>query len=205
MTTRATLRTAISRDIRDESFLTFTTAQVNDLIDGGIAEVSLVYPLPMVEIVSPVAGVYYYPIRCETVFRAEVYRDDTYYADLPQADGPSQSGWDMHAGNLFFPVATIDALVPETDTIRVWGYGPRARPDDDTDVLELDTRAEFAVRAHARATAYRLLLSDRTLFKQWQIVSKNTDVSVNQLLTMVNEASSEWSSIRNRIRSLRRQ
>lgn len=204
MATRATLRTAVSRDIRDTAFKTFSTDAVNDLIDMGINEVSLVYPLQMVEVIAPTASVYHYAVRCETAFRVEVYRDDAYYADIAQADGPSQSGWDLHAGTLFLPRGVLDSLVPDTDAIRVWGYGPRARPDADDDVLELDTRAEMGVRAYARVMATQALINDRALFAQWQAVSKNTDISINQLITQASQFSREWDRIRNHMRTVRR-
>lgn len=204
MTTRAQLRTAVSRDIRDVTFKTFGTDQVNDLIDMGINEVGLVYPLQMVEVVTPTASIYHYAVRCETAFRVEVYRDDAYYVDLDQADGSSQSGWDLHAGTLFLPKGIVDSLDPNTDAIRVWGYGPRARPDADDDVLELDTRAEMGVRAYARLMAYQSLISDRALYGQWQVVSKNTDVSINQLITQASQFSRDWDRIRNHMRTVRR-
>lgn len=204
MTTRLQLRDRIARDIRDPAYGTFTSAQVDDLMEDGIAEVSLVYPLQIVEIVAPLAGIYYYAVRSEHTFRVEVYRDDEFYREVDQADGPSQSGYDLHASTIFIPKTVIDNLDPDTDDIRIWGYTNRKRPTADGEVLELDDRAEFAVRAYAQWKAYQLLANDRTLFKQWQAQTKNTDISVNQVLTTAQTYSREWDRKRNHLRTVRR-
>ena len=201
---KATLRASIANDLRDPTMETFSSDQINGFMEDGIVEVSLVYPLQLVEIITPVAGNYYYPIRCEQVFRAEVYENDSYFKTLPMNDGVSQSGIDFHAGVAWVPKAMLDVLDPERDDIRLWGYAMRKRPTTDNEVLELDDRAEFAVRAYAKHAAYQALINDRSLFAQWQVASKNTDITVNQLLQMAANYGREWERKRSNIRIVRR-
>jgi len=114
------------------------------------------------------------------------------------------NGWELFAGSLRFPRTVDSGLVPATDVFRVWGYGTRAQLLNDNDIAELDTTAEWAVRAYARATAFALLHADRALFKQWQAASQNSDVSMNQLNALSALYTSEWDHQQKRLRRLRR-
>ena len=95
-------------------------------------------------------------------------------------------------------------LTSDTDSLNLWGYAPRARLVDDEQVTELDMDGEYAVRAYARWAAFQFMLADRSVYKQWQGASQNTDISVNQLEQLVTIYSREWEQSRNRLRMLRR-
>lgn len=164
----------------------------------------MVAPLEIVEIVAPVAATYYYPVRCTSVFRAEVFRDDAFWKSIPVADDGSQSGYDLHANTIWFPKGLIDSMDVALEDIRLWGYAPRLIPTSDSDVLELDALTMFAVRAYAKWQGNLMLASDRSLFDQWQVQTKNTDVSINQIVQMSTSAERAWERARNRVRIIRR-
>lgn len=206
MGTLLELREAVAGDIRDPNFATFTTGEVDDFINAGQADVNRAYPLQAFEVLQAVADDTEYATTLASVFRVDILRDDIYWRDLPQADGvAAQSGWEHHAGLFLVPRSIAVALEPTRDSYNLWGYRYRARLETDEQVTELDTDAEFAVRAYARWAAYQTMLADRTVFKQWQGVSQNTDISVNQLEQLVGIYSREWEQARNRLRMLRRQ
>ena len=198
------LRTSVSRDLRDTNNRTFLTSYVDDLINAGIEEVGRLYPIEVVDQITPVASTYAYATDCDTAFRLEQWRSGRLLSVLPQADEDSQSGWDLFAGMLRVPVGFIDAMVPATDRMDLWGYGRRTQLVNPSDVSDLDSSAEWGVRRYARAQAFNLMNNDRAMYKQWQGQSNNTDVSPNQLNQMVSLYASEWDRTRNYLRRLRR-
>jgi hypothetical protein len=208
MTTLAELRTAVGRDLRDPDLRTFLAATVDDLINAGIEEVSRVYPVEKVVSVTPVADTYEYDLSGESfinIFRVEHLRSDLFYSLVTPSDGDDQiNGWEFFGGSLYFPRVSTANLVPATDEFRVWGYATRARLTDDAQVAELDETGEWAVRAYAKSSAFQLMHADRAIYKAWQAMSQNSDVSPNQLSQMVALYTSEWDRQRNHLRRLRR-
>jgi len=205
MTTRAELRVKVSRDLRDPTNTTFSTAEVDDLVNAGIEEVSRVYPREVLEVVAPVAATYSYVIGATQAFRLEVFRSGVFYATLQPNEGEdTQTGWEIWDGSLRLPKHVIDLMVPATDSMRLWGYAPRAQLTTDAQVAQLDDAAEWGVRRYCRAIGFALMHADRAKFKQWQAASQNTDTSNNQLLQMVSLYTSEWDRTRNYLRRLRR-
>jgi hypothetical protein len=206
MTTLAALRTAVATDIRDPNFATFNPTQINALINEGVNEINRFYPKEVLHDIVPVASTYSYTTTAAQAFRVELYRNSIFARSIPQnADEESaQGGWELWAGSLMLPKTTVDAMVPATDFIRVWGYGTRAQLAADAQVLDADTDGEWAVRLYARWQAYTLLNAERALFKQWQAISQNTDISATQLQTDVSLFAQEWDRHRNQLRRLRR-
>lgn len=208
MATLAELRASVARDLRDTSMRTFISAVIDDLINAGVEEVSRVYPLEKVVVVTPVANTYDYDLsayRFLQIFRVEQQRSDLFHATMPQSDHEDENnGWEFFAGFLRFPRRAWVGLTVATDSFRVWGYSTRARLLTDAQVAELDDAAEWAVRAFAKAEAFGLMQSDRALYKQWQAMSQNTDLSPNQINQMVALSSGEWNRQRNHLRRLRR-
>lgn len=205
MTTLLELRTAVASDIRDPNFATFTTDQVDDFINGGQADINRAYPLQVFEDIQYVDGQAAYPTTLSTVFRVEVYRNDKYFSILAESSGiEAQDGWDVHAGILILRGDLLTLLDEDTDAFKLWGYRDRARLVTDSQVTELDMDAEYAVRTFSRWAAFQFMLGDRSVYKQWQGTSQNSDISVNQLEQLVTIYSHEWEQTRNRLRTLRR-
>jgi hypothetical protein len=205
MGTLLELRTAVASDIRDPNFSTFTTDQVDDFINGGQADINRSYPLQVFEDIPYVSGQARYPTTLSTIFRVEVFRDDVFYALLAESSGiEAQDGWDVHAGILVLRGDLLRSLDEDTDVFNLWGYRDRARLVADNQVTELDMDGEYAVRTFSRWAAFQFMLGDRSVYKQWQGASQNSDISVNQLEQLVTIYSREWEQTRNRLRTLRR-
>lgn len=204
MTTLAELRTMVARDIRDPLFATFTTTQVDDFINGGMSEVSRVYPREVIEDVTPVVDQFAYTTEARHPFRVEFYRDTVFQSVLPpNEDESSQGGWEWFADQLHLPQSHVNQTTVD-DFWRVWGYGNRAQLTSDAQVADLDDAGEWAVRAYSRWMAYQTMAAERSLFKQWQAQSQNTDISPTQLQNMVLTYAQEWDRQRNQLRRLRR-
>ena len=200
-----TLKSSVATDIRDPNFAVFTEPVIGDFVNQGMSEVGRVYPLEVVDDVTPVADQYEYTIEPKTAFRVDWYRNNRFWKTIePNEDVSSQGGWELFAGKLRIPEGILNQASPDTDFLRVWGYRGRARLLTDGQVAELDDDAEWALRAFARWRAFDAMGSERSLFKQWQAMSGNTDVSWNQLLTSVNLYFGEWKRQRDRLRLLRR-
>jgi hypothetical protein len=194
----------VARDIRDPLLSTFSEDQVNDFINGGMNEVNRVYPKEVIEDVTPVEDQYAYSTAARNPFRVEFYRDNRLWKYLPHnEDESSGGGWDWFAEQLHLPSSHVDQVAPG-DFWRVWGYGSRAQLEDDEQVADVDVDGEWGIRMYARWMAYQTMTQERSLFKQWQAQSQNTDISETQLQQLVMTYAQEWDRARNQLRRLRR-
>lgn len=203
--TQEVLRAAISRDLHDPENRAFSTTEVNDLINGGIAELNRLVPKESRADVVLVADTYTYDLTdtIDDVFRVELWRPDFAYQTLPRHDGSEMlSGWDYFSGILYLPRGIF--FDTDQDTLTVWGYAERDPLLDDAEVLDADLDGEYVIRAFAQFTCFQRLLMSRALFQQWQTDANNTDVSATQLLGMAATYANEWRSLRSRVRRLRR-
>jgi len=202
--TRLTLQAAISRDIHDASNKTFSTNEVNDLINMGIAELNQLQPVEYLDDVALTADIFTYTLdtRVDQVIRVELWRDSVFYRQLPAKDGNSLSGWDFFGLTLLLPTNTV--FDDSTDQLRVYGYRGRDPLTDDADVAEIDLEGETLIRAYAQFAVFERLISSRSLFQQWQTNSNNTDVSPTQLWNFANLYASVWRDMRMRMKRLRR-
>jgi hypothetical protein len=205
---RATLRASVARDLRDPDLKTFTSNEVNDLINLAIVEVARVYPKEDVRELA-VASDKQRQFACDaqSIFRVEVIKDAKVYLAVPHNDSPehSEAGWDLHAGILWIPTYTANGLTVEgSPTVRVWGYWTRELMTADASLLDGDAEVEFGVRAYAVMSGYQRLQNDRLLFQQWLTNTGNTDVSPNQLAQTADLYAARWADQRNRMRKVQR-
>ena len=122
MTTLAELRIQVANDIRDPLMATFPAPQIDALINAGMNEVSRVYPKETIESVTPLAGTYTYAVEADAVFRVELQRNGVFQRYIPEnEDVSSQGGWEFWANMLRLPAPTVDAMIPDTDSLDVWG------------------------------------------------------------------------------------
>ena len=204
----STLRTAVARDLRDPDLKTFTETELNDLINLGVVEVGRVYSKQDVqELAVEDDGQQIYPTDAIALFRVELIKDSVVYAGVPANahETTGEGGWDLHGGDLYIPrTFTAHLKAEESPTVRIWGYWPRELFAEDTDVLDGDAEAEFAVRTVATLNGYQRLQNDRLLFQQWLTNTGNTDVSPNQLAQTADLYQSQWREMRNRLRNIQR-
>jgi hypothetical protein len=210
---RADLRNALARDLRDPDLKTFTDLELNDLINQALVEVGRVYPKQEVQELAVAAdGQEQYPCDAKALFRVEVIVAGQVVRGIAQNNHAlhGQNGWDLHGGTLFLPLHVRGTLkIAESPTIRVWGYWARevmqgADPLDDEQLADTDAEAEFGVRTYASLMGYQRLQNDRLLFQQWLTNTGNSDVSPNQLAQTADMYMSQWREMRQRLRAIQR-
>lgn len=206
---RDVLRTALARDLRDPDLETFTSDELNDLLNHAIVEVSRVYPKEETRsLVTEQDEQNQFAIDAITIFRVELLDEEgVVKVGVPPStlQVTYEDGYDLHGGILFLPTYVAQNLrFEDGQTIRVWGYFPRELFEDDTAAFDGDAEAEWAVRTYANLEGYQRLQNDRLLFQQWLTNTGNTDVSPNQLAQTADMYRSQWRETRNRIRSLQR-
>jgi hypothetical protein len=203
--TRALLRQSISRDVQDPNNRTFTSDEINDLINEAIVELNRLRPKEYVGDIALTDGVYSYSLADDlvrAVFKVEVWRDGAFYHSPAEIEGDATTGWDFFAGSLYIPAWSF--LNADTDVIRVWGYSDREGLILDIDVLDAHMEGEQIIRAYAKNTIFQRLATDRALFGQWQTQSNNSDVSATQLLGMSQVFGQRWRELERKARMLRR-
>jgi hypothetical protein len=187
--------------------MTFTTQEVDDLLNYGMVEVTRVYPKERIDVLNvTVDGQSAYIPGAESIFRVEVMEEGKPPRGIPQNSQPddAQGGWDFHAGSLYLPYGVTVSLVAGIHTIRIWGYWQRELMYGDNDVMDGDAETEYAVRTVATLNGYQRLQNDRLLFQQWLTNTGNTDVSPNQLAQTADLYQSQWREMRMRLRTLQR-
>jgi hypothetical protein len=205
MATLADLRTRLARDLKDTSNATFSTTELDDLINQGIDSLGDVYPKEIVQTIGTVSsGVFTYALGdFNHIYRIDVYTSSgDYRATLPSGwgDGPN-SGWEQHAGVLYLPPSWP---LSDGDTLRAFGYGRYIQLAASTATTDLDTSGAAAVLVFASAEAFARLMSDRAKFQQWQAEAGNTDVTLLQLGSLVSQARGRWREEQRRLRRLRK-
>jgi hypothetical protein len=202
--TLSDLRTYVARDLRDTSNQTWSTAELDDLINMGIDELASFYPKEIVSNFATVsAGVVSYAASSYTnIYRIDQYSGTSYMGTLAHGigDGPD-SGWELHAGVLWLPPTFT---IPTGYLLRGFGYGGYVQLSASTQTTDLDTSGVWAVRVFAQVEGFSHLLADRAKFKQWQIDPQNTDVSLLQMSQLYQGALGRWAREVRRLRKVRK-
>lgn len=206
------LANALAGDLRDPSGKTFAVSDLARFLNDGIVEVNRIYPLEVTDSITCVQEQTDYPTRFTSIYRVEVWDDATILAILPFNDGDnSYAGWELHGLTLAIPPSVVEEamLTQYTSlTLKVTGYARRQKIDpigSPSVATELDSEAETACRWFAAYRGFMSLMSDRSLYGQWQSQSNNTDVSMTQLMTLVTTASQQWERHKAGLKTLRRQ
>jgi len=201
---------ALAEDLRDANKKTFDDTNLTQYINDGIVEVNRVYPLQVIDTVSLVEGTSAYDTRFSSAYRVEVWDGTDFLMLIPHNDSNwSQAGWDLMGTVLHIPASVVSAQMfaaYTSLTLHVSGYARRQLLSLSTPstASELDSEAALAVRWFAQYRAFMALMSDRTLYKQWQGQSNNTDTSMPMLMNAVSTASQMWERQRRRLVTYRR-
>jgi len=205
------LKATLASELRDPGHNTFSEDHLTQFINDGIVEVNRVYPLHLTDDILLVQDQFLYDTRFTTAYRCEMWDGATFVGVIPYNDGDSvYGGYDLHGTTLSVPpvLATETVFTTYADpALKLTGYARRQlipSDDDGTFQTELDGEAALAVRWFAQYRAFTMLLSDRSLFKQWQSESNNSDVSMPMLLNLWQVARSEWERHEASMRTLRR-
>lgn len=205
-TTLSDLRTQVSRDLRDTGNATWSTAELDDLINQGIDKVADLYPKEVQDytvIVSSGVASYTLPTTFTRVYRIDIYSSSNLYQSTLLSgigEGPN-TGWEVHAGLLWLPP---DWLPDANDKLRIFGYGRYAQLSVSSATTDLNQTGIWALRSFCKSEAFYALLYDRARFQQWQTDQTNTDVSLIQLAQFANLAQRTWSREQQRLRRLRK-
>ena len=188
-------------DVDDE---TWNAGEKDDILGVAVLPLSQRLPRPLdptvaAQTVTLVTLTYFYAIDSGISNIEKVF----YINSDSDRIGYLEAGWevtgDITAGTAKLHVAP--KVVERLGTLQITGTGrytlvtkaasqTAAIPDDYIPV----------VLAYSRAESYRRLLSDRARFYQWQNTNQVQNVSLNELIQMVNEADrqadDEWVSIK---------
>ncbi len=205
MTTLADLETYCARDLRDTGNATWSTSELDDLINQGIDALADVYPKEIVQTIGTVAAnTYSYAASSFTnIYRLDIYTSDGSYRMTLEpgiGDGPN-SGWELHGGVVYLPPSYAWTA---GDTLQAWGYGRYLQLSASSSTTDLDASGVWAVRVFVQAEAFGRLIADRAKFQQWQSSSNNTDVTALGLAQLAAGARQRWREERNRLRRMRK-
>jgi hypothetical protein len=208
VTTLASLEATISAALRDSSNATFTTTEVDALINQGIDAISAFYPKEVIDYtltVSASAFSYTVPSTVSHIYRVDIWTSaNTYRTTLPKAnevtEGPN-SGWEFHGGILYFPPSYTYTA---GDKIKLFGYGGFLQLSASSSTTDLDVSAIWALVAFCQNKAFGRLSMERGLFQQWQTQSGNSDVSMAALVQARAQARQEWRDEMVRLRRMRK-
>lgn len=191
----ATMNGLLDIALRDTSDATWTSAEKDSLIEQAVDACP---PRPLLHdgaSLSLVAGAYYHTLPAGVVSISRI--------DIEDIDGNEQGAiprglWEV-VGDPLASAAEVhidQRIVDRWDggTAFLIGYG---RYDTTTNLIP-DEYVPFVI-AHARAEAYGRMASDRARFKQWANDEQTLNISVNELLTMINDAQLERDRHRARI------
>lgn len=196
--TLAVLNGLLDIALRDTSDETWTSAEKDSLIEQAVDDCPLRPLLHGDATQALTSGTYYYALP---VAVASVSRIDVADADGNEAGSIPGGLWEVIGDPLTSAAEVhIDPRVVDRwgtgATIRYIGYG---RYDTTTNLIP-DDFVPFVI-AHARAEAYGRMASDRARFRNWETSEQPLNISVNELLTLINDAQLERD--RHRVRIMR--
>ena len=184
----ATLREYLAIAVRDTNAETWSTAELDDLVRWSVARL---WPRqsyqhnPTTKTVTLVADTYHYtiPSDIDHIARCEWYTSggDEYGA----LDG---AAWELVGGvdNGTARLHVAPIVVDQGGILRLISYTKY----DTTTHLIPDELVQL-VLAYARAEAYRRLAGDRQRFTAWLSRNQTQNISINEMLQMINEAETE--------------
>lgn len=197
------LQTALALQLGDESYDTWTGVEMEDLITWSVANLYPRYareldPLNADTQITLVSGSYFYDLdstirllqRVDLI--GPVGGDGVTRQDYGRVDG---SNWEV-VGNLEDGTASLRFNHTLNDAfpggyLRLHGLALY-----DLDAYAIPDRLVPLVLATARAEAYRRMAGDRARFKAWLTKNQGQNITVNELIQLVNEADNEIQRLR---------
>lgn len=182
-----TLNAKLTRALRDATYATWTSAELDDILTWTVAEL---YPrisrqiIPESASITLVADTYKYDFPAGIIDVTDVILFDSSGDPVTELGG---SSWfiegDPLAGTADLRVAPAIVDAYAGGSVKLRGYGrydlTANYPPDDFVPLILSV---------ARQEAYRRVGADRERFKAWLSRNQNQNVSVNELLSLISEA-----------------
>jgi hypothetical protein len=200
--TLAELTIRLGTALRDATYTTWASTELDDLITWAVADL---YPLVSRPIlpsstvgaglaaVQLVAGTYYYSLPTGIVALSRVDLLNSGGDDLGPINGRA---WEV-VGDVYAGTAQIHIspyIASTVGILKLHGYGVY-----NVTTFPVSDAYVPLVLAMARAEAYRRLGADREKFKSWLSRNQSQNVSINELLQFVNDADSEIERLRRRM------
>lgn len=181
----ADLKTKLAVALRDSANAVWDTTELGVLLTWSAAAL---YPRLAMAATATIASVddqevYTLPAGMREVSMIDWYDDSSKMVmRLPGGSWEIQGDATQDGADLFINRIYSDG----SHSFLVHGY----KEYDLATNLPLERHAPLIV-AKARAEAYRRALGDRAKFQQWQALNQTQNVSVNEMIQMVNEADNE--------------
>lgn len=199
----ATLSSKLAQALADTDHEAWNSTEKDDLVTWAVADL---YPRfavgadPETSTITLAAEDYFYALPTGVV---EVTSLDAVDADGQEIGRVGMGAWSVVGdewGTQKLRVAPFIADGNVAGTLRVHGW---KRYDTTTNLIP--DHLVPLVLAIARAEAYRRIAGQRSRFEQWQAASHEQDVTVNELLTLTQEAQADAERLRATLkRSVRR-
>lgn len=180
-----TMRERLRQQLSDVDDATWDAGEKDDLLNWALRRLNYKVPRaldPSSYTITLVADTYWYAVPAALTSLERVV--------IVDADGDEVGrtvSWEL-VGDILGGTAKIHvapAIVEGYVGGELWLYGA-GRYDLDTNYIPDELVP--AVLANARAEALGRLVSNRMQFKQWQVANQVQNISVNELLQMVNQA-----------------
>jgi len=194
MNDAATLLGLLRVALRDPADATWSAAEKASLIEQAVADCPQRGLLHDDVTVAIVAGTYHYPLDASVTSVSRL--------DLVDADGTERGSvpgglWEV-IGDAWTSAELhlSPRVVDDSDgfTAHVIGYG---RYDTATNLVP-DEHVPYVI-AHAKAAAYGAMVSDRARFRNFETSEQPFNISVNELIQLMNDAQLERDRNRARI------
>jgi len=196
---RARLRTQLADtddDVWDagekDDLLTWAVRRLNQRVNRPLD------PDAAAQKITLVADTYFYAIDAGITHVNRIDMIDTASNEMGEI-----LGWEV-TGSLVSGTAKLHVsprIVDQLGTLRILGYGRYTLPATAaSQALAIPDDYVTLVLALARGEALRRMVSNRAQFRQWQVHNQVENISVNELIQMVNEADvqaeDEWAGIK---------
>lgn len=191
------MRAALATALRDETFTVWTSAEMNGLLAGAVAELYPRVASTVRESVPLTSNVDQYALTTVSeVSRVDIL--DELGRRTMALPGGTWEVWGNQetAGVTLYinPGYSTPGL-----TLRVHGYAPY-----DLNVTAPPLRLQKLALAIARAEALRRMVGSRARYEKWMALNQKANVSVNELTQMMNEADGEAARLRSMSKTWRR-
>lgn len=180
----ATLNTKLATALRDTTYAVWTTGEIDDLLTWAAAAIFPKLAKSVRETVTLVNDDDQYTLSTvREASRVDLLDEDSLVM-MPLPGGSWEIWGDSYQAS---PTLYINPRFAMTGrTLRVHGYAPY----DLSSTLPPDAFVPL-ILAIARAEALRRMIGDRAKFEQWMAENQTQNVTVNELVLMVNEADAE--------------
>jgi hypothetical protein len=189
----ATLKTSLKTALSDPNYVTWSEAELAEILTQNVARLWPRFsyqPDPTTATIALVSGTEYYavPANIRTISRIERYNGDDEYGSL---DG---SAWvvsgSIELGTVKLHISPV--IADQEGTLRLIGNAawPLAGVTIGATTTYIPDELANIVLAFSRVEAYRRVVGERGRFSAWLARNQSQNVSVNELLSMVNESES---------------